>query len=73
MTLNWSDPGRRYRLAERHDRARVYEIALREGAAIDIRSYVDGALLVDLWPELVLARDLRAAWAPLIDDVLGVS
>jgi hypothetical protein len=73
LTLNWSDPGRRYRLAERRDRARVYEIVLREGAANDIRRYVDGALLVDLWPELVLPRDLRAAWAPLIDDVLAVS
>jgi hypothetical protein len=46
---------------------------LREGTANDIRTYVDGALLVDLLPELVLPRDLRAAWGPLIDDGLAVS
>jgi hypothetical protein len=33
--------------------------------------YVDGALLVDLWPELVLPRDLRAAWSPLINQALA--
>jgi hypothetical protein len=32
--------------------------------------YVDGALLADLWPELVLPRDVRAAWSPLIAAVL---
>ncbi len=34
------------------------------------RARVDGALLVDLWPELVLPRDLRAAWQPVIDSFI---
>jgi transcriptional regulator with XRE-family HTH domain len=71
LPLNWSDPGRAYRLAERADRARVYETVLREGTADDVLGYVDGALLVDLWPELVLPRDLRAAWSAVIDRVLA--
>jgi hypothetical protein len=29
-------------------------------------------LLVDLWDELVLARAVRAAWLPLIDQVRAV-
>ncbi|WP_447003519.1 hypothetical protein ACRAKI_28185 [Saccharothrix isguenensis] len=33
--LNWSAPGRRFNLANRSERARVYEIALREGGPGD--------------------------------------
>ncbi len=71
VTVNWSQPGRVFRLSERGDRARVYELVLREGSADDLLRYVDGALLVDLWNELVLPRAVRAAWAPLIEQVLA--
>jgi hypothetical protein len=40
----------------------LYEIVLREGTAEDILAYVDGALLVDAWPELVLPAPIRRAW-----------
>jgi transcriptional regulator with XRE-family HTH domain len=73
LTLNWSQPGRIFRLFDRGDRARVYELVLREGAEADVIRYVDGALLVDLWDELVLPRAVRAAWSPLIAQVLGAS
>jgi len=69
LTVNWSQPGRVFRLAERADRARVYEMVLREGSAEDIRAYVDGVLLVDLWDELVLPAYVRSAWAPLVERV----
>lgn len=69
LALNWSQPGRRYRLKDRSDRARVYEAVLREGGPQDVLTYVDGVLLVDLWDELLLPRDLRAAWAPLISKL----
>jgi transcriptional regulator with XRE-family HTH domain len=71
LRLNWSDSGRVFHLADRAQRARVYEIVLREGGPEDVRTYVDGALLVDLWDDLVLPRDVRAAWQPLIDATLG--
>jgi transcriptional regulator with XRE-family HTH domain len=64
--LNWSAPGRRFSLANRSERARVYEIVLREGTPEDVITYVDGALLVDLWDELVLPRDVRAAWSSVV-------
>lgn len=64
--LYWSGPTRTYRLSVRRDRARVYEIVLREGTEIDLVTYIDGALLVDLWDDLVLPRQLRDAWDPLI-------
>ena len=39
---------------------------LQEGTPADILAYVDGALLVDLWEDLVLPRSVRSAWEPLI-------
>lgn len=67
LHLNWSDPDQTFHLADRNDRARVYETVLREGTADDILQYIDGALLVDIWNELILPREVRAAWAPLIN------
>jgi hypothetical protein len=32
----------------------------------DIATYVDGALLVDLWDDLVLPRELRREWSPTL-------
>ncbi|MGL5930346.1 MAG: helix-turn-helix transcriptional regulator [Dermatophilaceae bacterium] len=66
LHLDWSAPGRVVNLADRAQRARFYEIVLREGAASDVERYVDGALLVDLWPELVLPAAVRRAWRPLV-------
>ncbi|WP_375478704.1 helix-turn-helix domain-containing protein [uncultured Jatrophihabitans sp.] len=73
LSLNWSQPGRLFRLVDRGDRARVYELVLREGAPADVIRYVDGVLLVDLWEELVLPRAVRAAWSPLIAQTIGES
>jgi len=66
--LNWSDPGRRFDLRDRSQRARVYEIVLREGTPDDVLAYLDGALLIDLWDDLVIPRDIRAVWALLIKE-----
>ena len=63
---NWSAPGRAFDLRSRADRARVYEIVLREGRPSDISAYVDGALPVDMWDDLVLQRAVWSAWAPLV-------
>jgi len=70
LHLNWSQPNREFRLAERDRRARMYEIVLREGTPQDVLTYVDGALLVDLWDHLVLPRDVRAAWSAVVDSAL---
>lgn len=62
LSVNWSEPGRTYDLADRRQRARCYEAVLREGMPRDIVRYVDGALLVDLWSDLVLPRQIRSEW-----------
>lgn len=70
LHLNWAQPNRQFKLSERDRRARVYEIVLREGTPQDVLTYVDGALLVDLWDSLVLPRDVRAAWSAVVDSAL---
>jgi transcriptional regulator with XRE-family HTH domain len=66
LHLNWSNRGRVFDLASRADRARVYEVVLQEGRPVDILAYVEGALLIDLWDEMVLPRAVRSAWAPIV-------
>ena len=70
LGLNWSRPGATFDLRDRRQRARCYEITLREGMPDDLLRYVDGLLLVDLWDELVLPREVRGAWQPVIDTAL---
>lgn len=70
LGLNWSRPGAVFRLSDRRERARCYEIVLREGGPSDLLRYVDGALLVDLWSDLVLPREVRAVWHPVIEEAL---
>ncbi|MFL4990065.1 MAG: helix-turn-helix transcriptional regulator [Microvirga sp.] len=67
LHLNWSDRGRRFDLRDRRQRAHVYELVLREGRPSDVVSYVDGALLIDLWNELVLPVAVRAAWNTVVN------
>jgi transcriptional regulator with XRE-family HTH domain len=67
LHLDWSSTNRTVDLADRRSRARCYETVIREGTPDDIRTYIDGALLVDLWNDLVLPPDIRQAWQPLID------
>jgi transcriptional regulator with XRE-family HTH domain len=69
LHLNWSTRARTVDLAIPRVRARCYESVLREGRPSDIAAIVDGALLVDIWEELVLPRALHRAWQPIIDSV----
>ena len=70
LHLNWSHPNRQFKLSDREQRARVYEIVLREGTPADVLTYIDGALLIDLWDNLVLPRDIRAAWSDVVNATL---
>jgi transcriptional regulator with XRE-family HTH domain len=69
LSVNWSRPGAVFRLSNRRERSRCYEIVLREGMPADIRRVIDGALLVDVWSELVLPREVRDAWRDVVEEV----
>ena len=70
LGLAWSRPGATFDLTDRRQRARCYEIVLREGTPADLLRFVDGALLVDLWSDLVLPREVRNAWQPVITQAV---
>ena len=53
-------------LRDRTDRRRLYENLLAEGDQYMMMRWVDGALLVDVWTELVLPAKVRAAWEPAV-------
>jgi transcriptional regulator with XRE-family HTH domain len=72
LHLDWSQPARLVSLRVRGQRALVYEVVLREGTQGDIRELVDGALLIDVWPDLVLPRSLRSAWEAALPEDFGV-
>lgn len=63
LHIRWSGPPITYDLADRADRARVYEQVLREGTEDDVRFYIDADELLELWDELVLPAPVRRAWA----------
>ena len=64
---------RSYDLANRQDRILVYEQVLAEGTADDVRRFVDPDDLVGLWPELVLPRHVRRAWAEWLEQRRGIT
>lgn len=60
--VNWSATNPTYDLADRGQRARVYEQVLREGTADDVRFYIDVDQLIELWDNLVLPLAVSQAW-----------
>lgn len=66
--LNWSTPGQTFDLRERRQRLHCYEIVLREGDGRDICTYIDGILLVDIWPEIYLPKAVKQAWTSVIEQ-----
>lgn len=70
LTVNWSRPGHVFQLRDRRQRARCYEAVLREGTPDDLLRFIDGALLVDLWPDIVIPHEVRDAWQPVTDAAI---
>ena len=73
LRIRWSGPRRLYDLADRQDRARVYEQVLREGNDDDVRRFIRVDDLVDLWDESVLPRHVRSAWADWLERHRGLA
>jgi transcriptional regulator with XRE-family HTH domain len=70
LRVQWSGR-RRYDLSDRRDRARVYELVLREGTHDDVRRFVRLDHLEELWEELLLPPHVRAAWEQRITKQRG--
>lgn len=63
LHVQWSGRPRYYDLADRRQRALVYELVLTEGTDDDVRSFIDVDELVRLWGDLVLPEHVRLAWS----------
>jgi hypothetical protein len=62
ITIDWG-PKRRYDMSRDSDRRVVYERVLREaGTPEEVCQYVNGALLVEVWPRLFLPERVRSRW-----------
>jgi hypothetical protein len=62
ITIDWG-PKRDYDLGRDADRRVVYEVVLQEAAdAEEVARYVNGAVLVEVWPRLFLPRRVRQRW-----------
>jgi hypothetical protein len=60
--LHWSGIAT-FDLGDRRRQAMLYETVLREASdAGDLVRWLDGAMLVRLWPNLVLPRQVRGLW-----------
>ena len=72
LHVSWSGPRIRWDLADRRQRAQVYEIVLSEGTDDDVRRFIDLDQLVDLWDDLWLSPHVRHAWADHIEGLRRV-
>ncbi len=63
LRLFWSAPGRTFDLDQPSMVQAMYEAVLREASRPDdLTSYLNGEVLVAVWPELYLPKGLRRAW-----------
>jgi prevent-host-death family protein len=63
LRLFWSAPDRTFDLDQPSMLLAMYEAVLREASRIeDLTSYLNGEVLVAVWPELFLPKGLRRAW-----------
>lgn len=63
VRLFWSSRDRSFDLGD-PDMARcLYETVLREATGLDdLAAYLDGGMLVRIWPRLFLPKGVRRAW-----------
>lgn len=62
LRLSWSTK-RHYDLSDDGDRRALYERALTEALRVeDLQNFLNADLLLELWPRLWLARQVRDLW-----------
>jgi len=62
ITLFWSRPDRTFDLDDRHQAIDMYLAVLDRGSVDELARYLNGELLVELWPDLRLTRAKRLPW-----------
>jgi len=62
ITLFWSRLDRKFNLDDRYQAIDMYLAVLDRGTVDELASYLNGKLLVELWPDLHLTRAKRLPW-----------
>jgi hypothetical protein len=63
LRLFWSSPDRTFDLGDPFQQRWLYQTVLREASRPeDLTRYLDGGMLVALWPRLRLPAGVRQAW-----------
>jgi hypothetical protein len=62
ITLFWSRPDRKFNLDDRYQAIDMYLAVLDRGNVDELATYLNGKLLVELWPDLHLTRAKRLPW-----------
>ena len=62
LRLFWSAPDREFSLDDPAERGEVYRIVVREARCPDLAVFLDGDMLIALWPDIVLPEPVRRAW-----------
>ena len=61
--LFWSSPDHTFDLSDQDMRVWLYQTVLREAGRLeDVTAYLNGDMLVALWPDLYLPKGVRQAW-----------
>lgn len=69
----WSgDRERVYSPGARDERVVAYQAVMAHGDGSEIDRYIDGALLIDVWDEIVLPREILTQWEPLVLAIRNV-
>ena len=66
--LYWSDDNNAFDLSKRARLRSMYQVVLAEGSAQDVCSYINFALLIDVWSELWLSPAVHEAWDNWIEE-----
>lgn len=69
--MKYADGKEIWDLSDPAERIEFYELALCYGPDDALVETVDGALLVEAWPNMRLPDSVRVAWQPLIDEAKG--
>ena len=67
--LDWSPRQGPWDMRDPHGRASLYSQVLDEGRPEDIRIWVDPDALVELWPDVPVARHMQDAVADLVESL----
>ncbi len=62
LWLYWSSPDHTFNLADRGMQRWLYQIVLGQANSLeDLAAYLDGDMLIAIWPELFLPKGVRQA------------